>query len=133
MRVRRGVLPDFLRKHWTTTCFVASGRITLVHIGSNDASPKSKGNEPLDLAADELEDSVAMKHPLWSEGWIASLQRDWWAYEHSMRWIGQRNYYQARKDKHSKQYKKDDSARDIPALDVSSWPGRWAVLRIVER
>lgn len=131
VRVPRDALPAFFHKHWTTTCFVASGRITLVHVGAKDGS--FRDHPSLDVAADELESALAMKYPFWSEGWLANLRRDWWAYKHSMRWIGQRNYYQAHKagQGRSDEHKKNDNAQDASPLDVSSWPGRWAVLRIV--
>lgn len=130
VRVSRDAMPDFFRKHWTTTCFVPSGRITLVYIGTKDNA--SRNNQLVDLAAEDLEGALAMKHPLWSEGWLISLQRDWWAYKHSMQWLGQRNYCQSRKasQKQSDQHKKEDHAQDTPPLDVSSWTGRWAILQI---
>ncbi|GAC98247.1 legume-like lectin [Pseudozyma hubeiensis SY62] len=129
IRVRPDEHKDFSILHWTTTCFLASGRITLVYIG--EATESTVNRKPIDLTVAQLDPALAIKYVAFGEGFMANVRREWWAYKNQMKQIGPRNYVQKQQQnqKQSAEHKKEDSSQDIGPLDVSSWPGRWTVLR----
>lgn len=129
IRIRPDERPDFIPKHWTATCFLASGRISLVYIG--EATESTRNQEPVDLTVAQLDPKLAIKYVAFGEGFMANLRREWWAYKNQMKQIGPRNYVQKQQQnqKQSAEHKKEDGSQDIQPFDVSSWPGRWAVLR----